>query len=67
MATKIMSITSRSAQTKIYGNLADLKEDGRFYAQSKSLIAFFLYHDPLLHKIIIKFTDLVVAEQSKNS
>lgn len=42
------------------------KEDGKFYANSKSLLCLFLLHDPIINKVIINFSDKVIKWLDKN-
>jgi hypothetical protein len=36
------------------------KEDGKFYTHSKGLVCLFLFHDPIINKVILMLTDKVV-------
>ena len=36
------------------------KKDGKFYTHSKGLVSLFLFHDPIINKVILMLTDKVV-------
>jgi hypothetical protein len=36
------------------------KQDGKFYTHSKGLVSLFLFHDPIINKVILMLTDKVV-------
>lgn len=42
-----------------------LKIEDRFYGVAKGLLMLFVYHDPLVNKIILNFTDACIEEQTK--